>query len=116
MAQTRRTLFTSVIAVIVTMSLTLGGALAAELLGTVKSVDADAKKIVVTEKDTDKDVEVTITGDTEYYATKKGETKKMDNFDLAKLKKGTALEITHEKAVASKITIKKGAPKKKEAN
>ena len=115
MAQSRRTLLTSVIAVVVTMSLTLGTAIAAELMGMVKSVDVDAKKIIVTEKDTDKDVEVTVNGDTEYYATKKGETKKMDNFDLAKLKKGTTLEIVHEKAVASKITIKKAA-KKKEAN
>ena len=37
----------------------------------------------------------------------------MENYDLAKLKKGFEVEVTHENAVASKVLIKKGAGKKK---
>jgi hypothetical protein len=83
--------------------------LGAELLATVKSVDADAKTITVTPKDGGDDVVVKITDATEWYS-KKG---KIDNFELAKAKKGMELEITHEKTVASKIVIKKGVGKKK---
>jgi hypothetical protein len=82
--------------------------LGAELLGTVKSVDADAKTITVTPKEGD-DVVVKITDATEWYS-KKG---KIDGFELAKAKKGMELEITHEDKVASKIVIKKGVGKKK---
>jgi Cu/Ag efflux protein CusF len=95
----------------VALALTVGTALAAELLATVKSVDTDAKKITVTPKDGGDDVVVTIKDDTEWH-NKKG---KIDNFDLAKIKKGYELEIVHENAVASKVTIKKGAGKKKDA-
>ena len=111
MAQTRRSMIASALVVFVTMSLTLGTVFAAELLGTLKSVDADAKKIVVTEKGTDKDVEVTIKDDTEWVSPK-GKT--IAKYDLAKAKKGMELEITHEGAVASKVVIKKGVAKKKE--
>ena len=64
MPQTRRSMMTAVIAAFASLALTLGAAFAAELLGTVKSVDVDAKKVVVTEKDTDKDIDVTIKDDT----------------------------------------------------
>ena len=50
--------------------------LADELLGVITKVDADAKKITVVEKDTDKEIEVKITDETEY-VTKKG-TGKVD--------------------------------------
>jgi hypothetical protein len=85
--------------------------LGAELLGTVKSVDADAKTITVTPKEGGDDVVVKINDATEWY-TKKG---KMDNFDLAKAK-GRTVKITHEDKVASKIEIQKGVAKKKDAN
>lgn len=85
--------------------------IAAELLGSVKEVDVDARKIVVTEKGTDHDVTVTI-DDKTTFETPKGKTLK--KFDLAKLKKGARLKITHEDGVASKIVLqRKGAGKKK---
>ena len=112
MNQTRRSLLTSVLAAAVTLSITVGTALAAELMGTIKSVDIEAKTILVTEKDTDKDIEVTVTDETEWETPKK----KMKTYDLAKLKKGTVVEVTHEDAKASKIVIKKGAGKKKKDN
>jgi hypothetical protein len=85
--------------------------LGAELLGTVKSVDSDAKTIVVTPKDGGDDVTVKINDATEWYS-KKG---KIDNFELAKAK-GRTVKITHEDKVASKIEIQKGVAKKKDAN
>jgi hypothetical protein len=85
--------------------------LGAELLGTVKSVDADAKTIIVTPKDGGDDVTVKVNDSTEWY-TKKG---KIDNFELPKAK-GKNVKITHEDKVASKIEFQKGAPKKKDAN
>ena len=107
MFQTRRSLLTSVLAASFALVITVGTAYAAELLGTIKSVDVDGKKIVVTEKDTDKDVEVTVTDDTEWVTKKK-----TDKINLSKVKKGTLVEVTHEDKKASKITVKKGAPKK----
>ena len=106
---TRRKFTLAVTTLFMTLALTVGSALAAELLGTVKSVDTDAKKITVTPKDGGDDVVVTIKDDTEFH-NKKG---KIDNYTLAKVKKGFELEITHENAVASKVLIKKGAGKKK---
>jgi len=111
-AQTRRSLLASAIAVVLAITVTVGGALAAEFFGTVKSVDVEAKKIVVTEKDTDKEVEVTIKDDTEW-VTPKG--KSIKNYDLAKAKKGMEVQVIHEEKVASKVVIKKAAPKKKDA-
>ncbi len=74
----------------------------------------DAKKLKVTEKDTDKEIEVTVTDATEY-ETKKGKSK----IDLEKIKKnlekntkGINVQITHEKGVAS--TIKQVQKKKAE--
>lgn len=108
---TRRKFTLAVATMFATLALTVGSVLAAELLGTVKSVDADAKKITVTPKDGGDDVVVTVKDDTEWYNAK---GKKYDNYDLAKAKKGMLLEITHENAVASKVVVKKGAGKKKE--
>lgn len=89
--------------------------IADELFGTIKSVNADAMKMVVTPKDSDKDVTVTITEDTEI-VTKKATIKGGEAIKkyMAKDRKGTVVEITHEKAVASKIVIKKGAAPKKD--
>ena len=66
MTRTRRSLLASALAAGFFLAVTVGPALAAELMGTVKSVDEDAKKITVTEKGTDKEVEVTVNDDTEY--------------------------------------------------
>lgn len=100
-----RTLATLGVAMVVVM----GSVFADELLGVITKVDADAKKITVVEKGTDKEVVVEVNDDTEY-VTKKGSSK----VDLEKLetrvtkaqekgRKGVPVKITHEKAVASKI-------------
>ena len=83
--------------------------IADELFGVITKVDADAKKLTVVEKDTDKEIEVKVTDDTEY-VSKKG-TGKVDfeklekNIEKVKEKggKGVSVKITHEKGVASKI-------------
>jgi hypothetical protein len=91
-----------------------------ELLGVISKVDVEGKKITVIEKDTDKEVEVKITDETE--ATAKGGYAKVD---LEKLdervkkavdagKKGINAKIIHEKGVASKIEIKFQKKKKAE--
>ena len=85
-------------------------AIADELFGVITKVDVEGKKLMVLPKDADKEIEVTVTGDTEV-VTKKGSTP----LDLEKLSKGVAkaqdagkkgvmVKIEHEKGVASKIT------------
>jgi hypothetical protein len=87
----------------------VGSVIADELLGVISKVDVEGKKITVIEKDTDKEIEVKITDDTQA-STKGG----FDKVDLEKLdtrvkksidagKKGVTAKITHEKGVASKI-------------
>jgi len=105
--KTRRSLLASVLAAAFTLTVTVGTALAAELMGTIKTIDVNAKKIVVTEKDTDKDVEVTVTDETEWVTKKK-----TSKIDLTKVKKGQMVLVTHEDAKASKIELKKNVPKK----
>src|SRR5262249_34706824 len=84
--------------------------LAAELLGTVKSVDADNNKFVVTADG--KDVTVTVNASTTYESAKGKEVKK---FTLDRLNTGGEVAVTHEGGVASKVVLKKGAAKKKDA-
>jgi hypothetical protein len=109
-----------------TLGLAIIPVLADELLGVISKVDVEGKKITVIEKDTDKEIEVKITDDTEQ-VTKGGFAK----VDLEKLdarvkksadsgKKGVAAKITHEKGVASKLEFRKASiedpkppPKKK---
>ncbi len=114
----RRTLLMALSTAFVALSLIVGPAIADELYGVLTKVDVDAKKVTVVEKDTEKEVQVTITDETEY-VSKKGASK----IDLGKVaknvekakdagKKGISVQVTHEKGVASKITP---AAKKKEA-
>ena len=116
--QTRRKFMLTLTAAVVGMGLVVASVLADELLGVIIKADADSKKITVVEKDTDKEVEIKVTDDTEY-VTGKGSGK----VDFEKLekgiekakekgKKGIAVKITHEKSVASKIETQK----KKAAN
>ena len=80
-------------------------------------VDVEGKKLTVVEKDTDKEIEVTVTDKTEV-VTKKGSMP----VDLEKLSKQVEkakeknkkyqVKIEHEKGVASKIS--RAAPKKAE--
>ncbi|HEV3167281.1 MAG TPA: hypothetical protein VGZ22_24950 [Isosphaeraceae bacterium] len=108
----RRTWMLRLTTVLVAVAVAGGSLLAAELLGTIKSVDVDAKKFVVTEKDSEKDVDVTINDET-VIETAKGKTTGKEA-DLTKvLKKGRTVTVTHEGGIASKIVIKKGAGKKK---
>ena len=86
--------------------------LAAELLGTIKSVDADHSKFVVTASDA-KDVTVTVDSSTSYESAKGKTVKK---FSLERLNPGGEVAVTHENGVASKVILKKGAMKKKDAN
>jgi len=93
--------------------------LADELLGTITKVDIGAKKLMVLPKDQEKEIEVTVTDDTEL-VTPKGASK----LDLEKLskrvegakeknRKGVSAKITHEGGKASKIEYagkKKAAP------
>jgi hypothetical protein len=114
----RRTFLMALTSAAVALALVVVPALADELMGRITKVDVDAKKIVVTEKDSDKEVNVTITDDT-VIETRKGEQK----VDLEKLQKGVEksegrgfpVVVTHEKGVASKIKFafqKKGERKK----
>ena len=90
----------------------VGSVIADELLGTITKVDVEGKKITVVEKDTDKEIDLKITDETET-KTKDGYAK----VDLEKLdsrvkkiqdagKKGIEAKIYHEKGVASKIEAK----------
>jgi hypothetical protein len=94
----------------VALALVAGTALADELLGVLTKVDVEGKKITVVEKDTDKEVQITI-NDKTVQVTKKGDfpvdLEKMSGF-LAKVQekgaKGIQVKVEHEKKVASKIS------------
>ncbi len=109
----RRLFFRALICGVAALAVVAVPVLADELFGTIKSVDIEGKKLKVTEKDTDKEIEVTVTPETTY-ETKKGSSK----IDLEKISKnlekskgkGIRVEITHEKGVASKIKAA-GRPK-----
>ena len=64
--QNRRKFVLTLAAAVVGMGLVVASVLADELFGVITKVDADAKKITVVEKDTDKEIEVKITDDTEF--------------------------------------------------
>jgi phage terminase small subunit len=119
--QSRRKLLLTFTACFVAMGFVVASVLADELLGVLTKVDVDGKKITVTEKDTDKEIEIKITDDTEQ-VSKKGNVK----VDLEKLEtkfkkaqdgnRKINIKVTHEKKVASKLEFPKGkgAPKKAE--
>jgi len=102
----------------VALGLIAGSALADELFGVLTKVDVEGKKVTIVEKESDKEVLVTITDETEY-VSKKG-TAKVDLEKLAKGvekakekgSKGVRVKVEHENAVASKIYAvpKKNAP------
>ena len=118
----RRKFFLMLTTSFVALGLIAGSALAEELLGVLTKVDADAKTLTVIQKDTDKEIAVTINGETEW-VTKKGASK----IDLAKVAKnvekaqgkghkGINVKIEHEKGVASKVSPVYAAKKKVAAN
>jgi hypothetical protein len=81
-----------------------GAALAAELKGTVKEVDTEAKKVIVTEAGTDKEVEVTVNDETEIL-DEEGEA-----IELSEVMTGATVEVTHEGGTASKIQLTEEEP------
>jgi len=87
--------------------------LADELIGTIKSVNADSNKFVVTSSADNKDVEVKV-NDSTVYENAKG--KAVKKFALDRLNTGGQVEVTHDNGTASKVILKKGATKKKDAN
>lgn len=94
---------------LVALVLVVGSVIADELLGTIIKVDASAKQLTVVPKDSDKEIKVKVTDDTEQ-VSKKG-TRKLDLEKLTtrlekaqdKGAKGLQAKITHEKGVVSKI-------------
>jgi hypothetical protein len=68
--KTRRAFVLMLTTATAAMLAVIGSAIAAELLGVITKVDVDAKKLTVVEKDTNKEVQVTVTPDTEVVTTK----------------------------------------------
>jgi hypothetical protein len=111
----RREFLLTLTAGIVALAVVAVPVIADELFGVITSVDVEGKKVTVVEKETDKEVVVTVTDDTEY-VTGKGSSK----IDLEKLsrgiekakekgRKGITVTVTHENKVASKIEARKKA-------
>ena len=105
----RRALLMTLTAGVVAGAVLVAPAIADELLGVITKVNVEGKKLTVEEKESGKEIEVTVTDDTKL-VTKDGEVK----VDLAKVetivkkrqdagKKGVNAKIEHEKGVASKI-------------
>jgi hypothetical protein len=120
--QNRRRFLFSLSAAVAATGFVVATVFADELIGVITKIDVEGKKITVVEKETDKEVVVKITDETEQ-VKKGGETGKVD---LEKLegflkktqdagKKGLTATVWHEKNVASKIQIKggRGGGKKK---
>jgi hypothetical protein len=109
----RRGFFLSLMTGVVALTFVAASVFADELFGVITKVNADAKKITVVEKGSDKEIDVTINDETEV-VTKKGSMKvnleKLERgVEKAKEKgrKGVAVKITHDKGVASKITYER---------
>ena len=113
----RRTFLMSLACGVTALAVVVVPAIADELFGVLTRVDVEGRKITVVEKETDKEVDVTVTDNTEFVTPK--ESVKVDLEKLAKGlekakekgKKGFPVKVTHEKSVASKIEVaKKKAP------
>jgi hypothetical protein len=109
----RRSFLLATVAGVMALGVVVGTAIADELFGVITKVDVAGKKLTVLPKDADKEIDVTVTDDTEV-VTKDGPSK----IDLEKLqqdvqkrvdagKKGRFAKITHEKGKASKIEFGK---------
>src|SRR3954452_13657638 len=92
----RRSLVLGLASLAVALGVIVVPVLAAELLGTIKSVDADNNKFVVTSSD-GKDVTVTVNSSTSYENAKGKEVKK---FTLTRLNPGGNVTVTHEGGTA----------------
>ena len=107
----RRAFLLSLTSCLVALAVLAAPVIAEELFGVITKVDIAGKKLTVTPKDADKDVEVTVTDDTEVISKKGTVTSKIDLEKLSKGvakavdagKKGITVKIEHEKNVVSKI-------------
>jgi hypothetical protein len=115
----RREFVLTLTAGLVALAVIITPVIADELFGVITKVDVAGKKVTVVEKESDKEVVVTITDETELARgdqSNKIDLEKLEK-NLAKQqdagKKGIMAKVTHEKGVASKITV---AAKKKAAN
>ena len=81
----RRTFLLTLTSGVVALAVLAAPVIAEELFGVITKVDVAGKKLTVTPKDADKDIEVTVTDDTEFI-TKKGASK----VDLEKIAKRIA--------------------------
>jgi hypothetical protein len=96
---------------LVALTVVVAPVIADELFGVITTVDVAGKKVTVIEKDTDKEFVITVTDDTEY-VNQKGDSSKIDLEKIQKGvekakekgKKGSNVQVTHDKKVASKIT------------
>jgi hypothetical protein len=113
MIAVRSPLFAPALAGFLALAFVASQSRADELVGKVKSVDADAKKVVITEKATEKDRELSVDSKTTWTKEKKGKASK--KFDLAKLKVGSEVKVTSEGALASHVLIKERVKKKNKA-
>jgi phage terminase small subunit len=119
--QSRRKLLLAFTTCFVAMGFVVASVVADELLGVLTKVDVEGKKLTVVEKDTEKEIEIKITDDTEQ-VSKKGNAKVDLEKIEAKLKKNQDagkkinIKVTHDKNIASKIEFPrgKGAAKKKD--
>ncbi len=93
------------------LALAAGSATADEMAGRVKSVDAAAHTVVVTDDSTSKDSTITVDSGTSWIKEKKGKVSK--KFELANLKVGSKVEVTREAGLASRVVIKAGKKKAK---
>jgi hypothetical protein len=104
---------------IVAMGFVVASVIADELLGVITKVDVDAKKITVEEKESNKEVVIKITDETERVSQKGTDKVNLEELQdyLKKVqekgKKGITVKVTHEKGVASKIETKRGSGKGK---
>jgi hypothetical protein len=119
--QSRRKFVLILTSCCVAMSFVVASVLAEELLGVLTKVDVDGKKITVVEKESEKEIEIKVTDETEQVS--KNKTGKVDLEKLeAKVKKAkdagnkVNIKVTHDKNVASKLEFPrgKGAAKKKD--
>ncbi len=117
--QSHRKLAIKFAACFAAMGLFVASVFADELLGVLSKVDVEGKKITVIEKDTDKEIEIKITDETEQ-PTGKNKTGKVDLEKLeTKVKKNqdagkkVTVKVTHDKNVASKLELVRGKAKAK---
>jgi hypothetical protein len=84
-----------------------------EVSGVVKSVNADSRTFVLAPGGAEPGTTLTLKVEGKTLAEKAKKGKVVKKFRLDRLSPGGAVVVTHEKGVASRIVLKKGAYKKK---